>query len=385
MNPNFGQDYDFLDDEERELVTRYEEMLTSNASTYFDMAELEIIIDYYSERYELRKAMNAVALAEKLHAQSPALQLSKAVIYAFDGKPRRALKLIAQLEQSPLDMREINTFRLQLTKLYAVLMLDKLAEGMEIQDHLIRTEVEFEGDVEHILSIATSALFMKNRVREALQNLLSFEDKTTLSAYLLCHIAFAYAELGDVANAVVYYRKAIAQDAFDPYIWCDLADLLTDVGEAESAYDYALALDDKFVDAYCGKADLHFEHGQKKEAIELLHRAIEICGFNIELYNLLAEFHADCGDFEVALGYYFDIVKQDPFYPEVWFGIANAYIELNMNKDALDACEKALLLEEEPTSEECGLAAAIYLANGMKKKEQEMLEKMNAQMEDGSA
>lgn len=384
MNPNFGQNHDFLDDEERELVTRYEEMLASNASAYFDMAELEIIIDYYSEHYELKKAMNAVALAEKLHAQSPSLQLSKAIIYAFDGKPRRALKLIAQLEQSPLEMREVSTFRLKLTKLYALLMLDKLTEGMAIQDDLVRTEVEFEGDMEHILSISTSALFMRSHMHEALQNLLSFESKTTLSAYLLCHVAFAYAELGDTANAVVYYRKAIAQNAFDPYIWCDLADLLTDFGEAESAYDYALAIDDKLVDAYCGKADLYFEHDKKSEAIELLHHAIELCGFSIELYNLLAEFHANCGDFEAALGYYFDIVKQDPFYPEVWFGIANAYIELNMNKEALDACEKALLLEDEPTSEEYGLAAAIYLANGMKKKELEMLEKMNAQLEDDS-
>ena len=52
----------FIDDEAGELVARYEKYLSGSASGYFDVYEMERIVEYYLAQGRTKDTLNALEL-----------------------------------------------------------------------------------------------------------------------------------------------------------------------------------------------------------------------------------------------------------------------------------------------------------------------------------
>ncbi|MDR0711968.1 MAG: tetratricopeptide repeat protein [Prevotellaceae bacterium] len=370
---NFGKD--FFDSEEESLIFRYEEMLAHGRSGYFDVSECEEIIDYYSEHAEMKKAMQAVALAEKLHPLSPSIQLIKASLLAFDNKPRKALNIIADLEQAEY-AHDIDRYRLKMTKAFSLILLERFEEAIALQQDLLENEAFSKADTEQVLILITSGLLEQGRYEEAIQNLQSFENKIQLSPNLLWHIAYAFTELEDFDSAAKYYKKGIAQDPFNPDLWCDLADVLDDTDAAMTAYDYALLLDGKMAQAYCGKAALLNEMDMTAEAEELLLKGAEACSHDADICDMLMDLYAERQDYDSAMLCCQKMIAEDPHNPNLWINIARVSVYMEKYEDALEACDVAMLLDEELDTVVYEVKATIYMAMGLPDKELEMYKAM---------
>jgi tetratricopeptide (TPR) repeat protein len=366
---------EFPDSEEKALIGRYEDMLAQGSACYFDVSECEEIIDYYRDRYELEKAMQAVGIAEKLHPFALPIQLIKASLYAFYNKPRKALNIIMRLEQSE-NIQGLDLFGLKLTKAYALISIGKIREALALQQDMLDNEAADNFDAEQVLTIITNGLLMEGKYEEAIQNLQRFENKMQLPPELLGSMAGAYAELNDVDMAVEYYKKSIAQDPFNPMIWCDLADVQEDNDKAMEAYDYALLLDEKMADAYCGKAALLNEMGMEKEVGAVLLKGVNTCPYNAELYDMLMEHYEETKDYDSAMQCCKKMVGKDPHNPHLWINFARACCNMEQYEEALEACDTTLLLNEDLKAEIYEVKASIYLAMGLLDKELEMYEKM---------
>jgi hypothetical protein len=58
---------DFLDEEVKSNVQRYEKMLRNKSTEYFDTEALDTIIEYYIEKEKLKKALEVIYFAEGLY------------------------------------------------------------------------------------------------------------------------------------------------------------------------------------------------------------------------------------------------------------------------------------------------------------------------------
>jgi tetratricopeptide (TPR) repeat protein len=370
---NFGKD--FLDSEEESLISRYEEMLEQGSSCYFDVSECEDIIDYYVERYELKKAMQAINMAETLHPLSPFIQLSKASLLAFDNKPRKALNIIKNLEQTGA-IQDIDSLRLNFAKAYALLSVGKVKEGLAFQLDILENDAVEKVDREQAIVLITAGLLAQGKSVEALQNLRNIEKKVPLSAMLMTCMASAYVNVDDMDMAVTYYKKSIEQSPFDPVLWCNLADILDDADEAIKAYDYALLLDEKMPQAYLGKAELLNELEKYDEAGALLRKAVDVCPYDVSLYDMLVEHYEEKQDYDSAMQCCNKMISEDPYDPQPWLSFARVCSYLERYEEALEACDTAMRLDKELSADAYEAKASIYMAMGLPDKELAMLRKM---------
>ncbi|HAH23736.1 MAG TPA: hypothetical protein DCL77_08265, partial [Prolixibacteraceae bacterium] len=58
---------DFEEDDFQEAITRFNEMVDNNTSNYFDVFEIEGIVDYFLEEGEISLAKKAVESGLEMH------------------------------------------------------------------------------------------------------------------------------------------------------------------------------------------------------------------------------------------------------------------------------------------------------------------------------
>jgi tetratricopeptide (TPR) repeat protein len=96
MNPDPDQNSDRHGLTEK--VTRFEHMLANEDQYYFDVSDLEELIDHYMERLDLDKAWKVLELASNQHPHSSEFELKRAEILALKGEYKKAMKSIRLLE-----------------------------------------------------------------------------------------------------------------------------------------------------------------------------------------------------------------------------------------------------------------------------------------------
>ena len=82
-----------------DLVHRFEKMISLNDSYYFDMDELEEIVDYYCENGQFSQALKVIEYGYNLFTENMTLMLREAQILTGMGHLTQALKLLKQLEK----------------------------------------------------------------------------------------------------------------------------------------------------------------------------------------------------------------------------------------------------------------------------------------------
>ena len=86
-------------EDQRLCVQRYEAMLAQKDQQFFDIEELEMIIDHYLERNEPRQAERVLVLAKQLHPTALDITFCEAVVMMALGRLSRALKLLDAVEK----------------------------------------------------------------------------------------------------------------------------------------------------------------------------------------------------------------------------------------------------------------------------------------------
>ena len=84
-------DEELNDQDAREMagiVERYEAMVTSDAPAFFDLIELESLIEHYLQHGKHRHARQVLKFANDLYPESLSLQLREAQIDGGIGQPQ---------------------------------------------------------------------------------------------------------------------------------------------------------------------------------------------------------------------------------------------------------------------------------------------------------
>ena len=125
-------------EELRELLKQYENLRTGKQHSFLEEEAFERIIDYFDEKDELQKAMEAADIGIEQFPFSSVLMIKKADLLLASRKYWEALEVLEKAEL--FDSNDINLFIL---KTDAYLALDQQSKAVELLEAALQ---QFEGD-----------------------------------------------------------------------------------------------------------------------------------------------------------------------------------------------------------------------------------------------
>lgn len=315
-----------LEEEIAEIVQRYEEMRSREATYFFDVSEFETIIDYYLELNDVSYAFDAAETAARQHPGSVSLQLRKAKVLIDKGRALEALKSVRMLESI-----EPGNFEVFIIKGAALGMLGDIQGTRKNFDYAL--SIDPEDEVNILLSI-TSILHNLNHydlLEPYMKRLISLEP------YIYSHLydmAFAYEKLNEYEKSIEYYNRFLDNEPYSDSAWYNLGILYNKLGKYNRAlkcYDFALAVNPDNFFALFNKGNILSNNGQFEEALNAYLEYLEYEDESSEALTYAAECYDKLGDKVSAVKLYREAIDYDPDFAEPWFGLG--MVELSQSKD----------------------------------------------------
>lgn len=342
-----------FDDDERNLVLSFENTVLRGRMQFFDVDELEIIIDYYFEVNDLAPLTKAVEYAEQLYPDSTNVRLRRAHLMIAHEQYDQALRIIQQL----------------------------------------RRQEPGNTDIAYSLGVVYSAL---GKHRKAIDLFLQAAQDGWLLGRIYSNIAEEYYQLQDFNEAIRYYQLALDTDSYDnatiynfldTSLQCHRVDdavsyLKSFVGEhpyssqawhclgnayhflglfelAVDAFEYAIAIDKTAVEVYADLALTLEAQGQTGEAVGTILRASEFSDKRSHLFLLAANVYIRAGNYMAAIPYLRKALLENPDDNDALAVLALALAATDDTSQALHYIKKALRVAPDSPDVLCS-AASLY-------------------------
>jgi len=344
------------------VVQRFERMKRNNENYFFDVIEFETIIDYYLERNNQTKALEAASIASRQHPNSVPIQLRNAKVLIDRGKTVEALKILKRLENIEPGNHEIF-----IAKGTALGMMGDIAGAMKMFDAALTKDSD---DTENILYSITSVLQSLNyfdQVIPLLERLIELEPHYAPHLY---DIAFAFEKVHDFENSIKYYRRYLDAEPFADNAWFNLGMVysrLERFHEALDAYEYALAINPENDFALFNKGIVLSGMERYDEASHAYLEYLTNEPESYEAMTYLAECYEKTSRFKLARKYFYEAIELAPEFTDAWIGLGiTEFDEGNFDK-SLKYLRKAS--ETDPENPEIWLLTGKVLSRKGDKKQ----------------
>lgn len=334
-----------MDDDSNDVVKRYEQFLSGTATGYFDVEELENIVEYYLRHGRTKDCTKAVDLGLRLHPNNNALKTKRAKIYLATGDDQKAFRVLDSLT-------ETTDYEVIMLKIEVLIKLERQKEAKILCNKLIAADTD---DLDNVCLDIAYIYLAQAEYAVALELLEKGEKFNPKNAELLYELAFCYEQNENFDRAIAVNKRIIDIDPFANEAWFNLGQLyfaLQEFPKALDAYEYALAIDENDTLTCVQKAHVQFQLNQFKDAIEtyLEYKKMSTYGFwqtdifiaecyeklekyaeSISYYKLSLEAHAE--NYDALTGIAICLLEQEKFQESI------PYIQqaLALNEDASDA------------------------------------------------
>ncbi len=360
-----------------DILTRYEEATSNNKTKYFDVDELEVIIDYYLQKDRTKDSSNAIELGLRLHPGSTPLQLRRARLYASLDKYEEALKIVEKINLVEVDDFDNSLFQGEL--------LVKLLRGKEAEaifDNLLLQE----SGKKDFLCLDIAYIFLNNMDFDlSLKYLLQGYEFNPKNIELLFELAFNYKQQEKMEEALDIYNQIIDINPYSSEAWFNLGQLQFYKGnynEAIQAYDFVTTIDESDYLAWMQKGNAYFQNENYAKAIEAyqsyreqIHyedatsliyigecyekmedfdqainyykQALEIDKINTDAYTGIGICLLEKELYSESIVYFQQAVELAPNISEHWVYLAEAYVNMEMIDEAFSSYQKALAIDDQ--------------------------------------
>jgi tetratricopeptide (TPR) repeat protein len=340
------------DDDYNDTVIRYENFLSGTAAGYFDVEELEIIVDYYLRKGQTKDSAKALEFGLVLHPQSTALQTKRAKVYLAVGDFKKAFRILDTFADT-------NDYELTLLKIEALLKLGRNKEATLLCQSLLEDE---NAEIDNInLDIAYIYFGLLN-FESAIIYLNKGDEFNPRNIDLLFELGFCYEQLSDREKAIETYNRIIDIDSFIAEAWFNMGQVyfsMLEYNKALNAYDYALTINEDDTFAILQKAHTHFQLGQYEIAVEgyLEYEKEAFDPWQAKLF--IGECYEKLEKYDEAIAYYQRSLVENPDNYDALTGIGICCLEQEKFAESIDYINKALELYEDASD------AWVYLAEGL--------------------
>ncbi len=365
---------DSLSDEDREMIKQYEEAVAQGRSDYFDVDDMEIIIEHYLFTEKgFEKAEQALEYAFKLHPGDRYLYCQQAAIYLAQNKPKKALALLDRYRDRDYPLHTFNHAE-------ALYRLGRRNESIAEFKQLVESVADDEDYnisslCSDILRVLTDDIEDDDEAHQknVFENTLYFYDKILAidpNDVGMLHAKAATLEaMGQEDEAIALCNRVLDIDPYDVEAWHQIGSIhfkAEQYTEALNDYNYALAIEPDDLQALGQKAYCEYNLQDFENCIATLKKCVKKDSDDEDLWFLMAKCYEQQQDPEKARKAYKKVVAIDPEDADSWYGIAQASCYLRDTKETKHSIKKAIALQPQNPSYLLILADVLHDENRIK-------------------
>jgi tetratricopeptide (TPR) repeat protein len=341
-----------MDDEPNDVVKRYEQYLAGKAGGYFDVEELESIVEYYFRNGRTKDCSSVIDFGLKLHPHSDELKIKRAKIYLSVGDTSKAIRILDSITQN----NEYETILLRI-ELYS--KTGRNAEALFIAFTLIEDQEE---DVDNICLDIAFIFISQFDFEHAVKFLEKGDRFYNQNIELLFELAFCYEQLRKTEDAIRIYQRIVDYEPYTSEAWFNLGQIYFNeqqFNEALTAYDFALAINDDDSLTLLQKAHTLFQLENYVEAIEAYKEYAEQSKESLSTNVFIGECYEKLELYDEAIVFYNFTLNEEPENYDALTGIGICLLEKEDYATSLKYIQKAIVVNEYASD------AWVYLAEGL--------------------
>ncbi|MBK7287469.1 MAG: tetratricopeptide repeat protein [Flavobacteriales bacterium] len=301
--------------DQEHCVQRYEAMEATRDQLFFDVEELEMIIDHYLERNETRRAERVLLFAKQLHPASIDITFCEAVVMMALGRLSKAMELLDAIEKVEPYNEEV-----QLHK--AGIFSQQRNHRRSVEHYKRALELAEEGlDEIHLdLAFEYENLEEYDDAIACLKNALELNPENEAVLY---ELAYCYDLAGADEACITFFRNFTNEQPYSSVSWYNLGNVFAKLEryeESNQALDLAIAIDERFSSAYFSKARNLLIGSKFEEAVACYEETLVFDGPQAITYSFIGECYEKMDRYEQALINYDQSIALDPEWVDAWIG-----------------------------------------------------------------
>lgn len=328
-----------FDDEVRELVLDFENTVLRGENQFFDADELEIIIDYYFEVNDEKPLERAVSYAEQLYPDNSSVKLRRAHLYIAREDYKKALSILHRLRQEEPENTDV-AYSLGVAN-GAVGESEKaisyFKEAAADGWMLGRVYANMAEEYYKLKDYDTALDFYRKAMESD-----SCDDITIYNYYDVCF------EARRIEEAIDYLKKYVKANPYSKEGWyclgCGYRDL-TLYEKAVDAFEFAIAIDKGYTDAYLALSQTQDFMGHTSEAVTTMLRVLDFTDDQAKVYRTVGSLYAREANYDTAMAYFRKALEENPADAEAYANLAVCYLEIGDMTSALSHAKKALAFD----------------------------------------
>ncbi len=324
-----------------QLLKLYERVRSGMGGGFLSEESFERIIDHFDEQDALPKAMEAAEMGILQFPYSSSLLVKKADLLIAARQYKKALHLLDKAEL--LDSNDIDIYILRTD---AYLALDMQSKAVELLEEAIR---HFEGDERIDLLFELADVYDDyeafDKIFDCLKLILEYDPNNEEALYKIC---FWTDFTGRNEESIRLHLKIIEEYPYNELAWFNLAAAYQGLRlyeKAVDAYQYAIAINEKFDYAYRNLADALMRLQRYKEAIESLEKVIELARPEDLIYQAIGFCYEKISNYAQARFYYRKASHLNPDEAKLYVKIAGTYMKELKYAQAIKYLDMALRIK----------------------------------------
>ncbi|MEP6674354.1 MAG: tetratricopeptide repeat protein [Ferruginibacter sp.] len=332
--------YPYRQDREelKELLQQYANLKNGKSNSFLEEDSFIRIINHLDENEKLQDALEAADYAVGQYPYSSALLLKKADILIALRNYREAMYALEQAEI--LDSSDKDLYILK-TDVFLALDQQEKAAG------LLEAAIEkFDGEerVDLLFELADVYDDYENfeKVFDCLKMILEQEPVNEEALYKIC---FWTDFTGRNEEGIQLHKNIIEDHPYCELAWFNLAAAYQGLKlyeKAIDAYQYAIAIDEKFDYAYRNMGDAYLRLRKYKDAIEVLEKVLELSRPEDVIYEAIGHCYDKMKNFAQARFHYKKASHLNSEDSQLYYKIACTYISEGSWDSAMKTLEVAM-------------------------------------------
>ncbi|MFN8251972.1 MAG: tetratricopeptide repeat protein [Ferruginibacter sp.] len=329
-------------DEMQELLQQFENLKAGLANSFIEEESFERIIDYYDEKEQLQTALEAAEYAVNQYPYSSSLMLKKADLLIAMKQYKEALEILEQAEI--LDSNDTNLYIL---KTDAYLALDQQEKAAALLEAAIQ---DFAGEEKIDLLFELADVYDDyedfQKVFDCLKTILEHEPTNEEALYKIC---FWTDFTGRNEEGIRLHQRIIEEYPYNELAWFNLGAAYQGLKlyeKAIDAYQYAVAIDEKFDYALRNMGDAYIRLRKYREAIEVLEKVLELARPEEVIYEAIGHCYDKMQNYAQARFHYKKASHLSQDDSQLIFKIACTYMNEANWTSAIKSLETALKMHK---------------------------------------
>ncbi|MBW7890634.1 MAG: tetratricopeptide repeat protein [Chitinophagaceae bacterium] len=325
-------------EEMQNLLRKFENLLSGSNQSFLDEESFEKIIDFFDEKDDLNRALEAAEIAVLQYPYSASLLVKKADLLIATRRYTEALDNLEKAEI--LDNGDIDIYIL---KTDVFLALDEHEKAVALLEDAIAF---FEGDNRIDLLFELADVYDDyeefDKVFDCLSLILKYDPNNEEALYKIC---FWADYTGRSEESIRLHQQIVDNFPYNELAWFNLGTAFQTLKLYEKsidAYKYALVINERFDYAYRNMADAYIRLRKYRDAIESLEKVIELARPEDIIYEAIGHCYDKLKQYAQARFYYKKASHLNTEDSKIYYKIARTYINEQSYAKAIQYLEIAM-------------------------------------------